>query len=297
MTREYADYLDFYEKSPHAPFLRERRLTGSHPVRMLATAQPAGHFPDEATPDLVVQLITRGSTKGVFDLGANRFDDRLVPGSIALTPPGAATDHMLEGPFELLVLAVPFDVLRSTLEEASGGLGITHFGRLHSNLFCDPYVEALLRRLWDSAAEGETVGTLFADAAVQTLALALLQRSQRAPVKPELVRGGLAPFRLRRVLDCVEARLGEDLSMVDLAAAAELSPLYFARAFRQEAGVTPHRHLLERRVERAKHLQAATKLPIADIASACGFFDQSHLARWFKRQVLVTPAAYRSEGA
>lgn len=60
------------------------------------------------------------------------------------------------------------------------------------------------------------------------------------------------------------------------------------------AETAPHRYVTDRRIERAKELLSATDLPIAEVTPACGFCDQSHLARWFKRVVGVTPAAYRS---
>ncbi|MEM7627487.1 MAG: helix-turn-helix transcriptional regulator, partial [Planctomycetota bacterium] len=61
-------------------------------------------------------------------------------------------------------------------------------------------------------------------------------------------------------------------------------------------GRTPHQYVMERRVERVKALlcdKAFGDRGIASIALACGFTDQSHLGRHFKRLVGVTPAAYR----
>lgn len=292
MTDDYTSYLDFYQKGPYAPYLKEHRSAGSAPVNLLMAAQPEGDFSDAPTPDFTLQFL-RTSARARLDFGAGRYAGYFSAGDLFLAPPNSASSVFVENPHELQVVALPSSMLRSLLTEVSPGF--EDFGRLHAAPVRDPFVETLVSRIWDEAADGNALGSLFADAAVQALALMLLRMSQQGPVEPEPVRGGLAPFRLRRVLDCVESRLGEDLSMVDLAGAAELSPLYFARAFRQETGTTPHRHLLERRIERAKRLLTATEMPIVEIAAACGFCDQSHLARWFKRIVGATPSRWRED--
>ena len=72
-----------------------------------------------------------------------------------------------------------------------------------------------------------------------------------------------------------------------------LSAWHFARAFKQTAGVPPHRFVLQSRVERVKHLLVETELPVAQIAVAAGFADQSHCARWFREIVGITPSRFR----
>jgi transcriptional regulator GlxA family with amidase domain len=68
---------------------------------------------------------------------------------------------------------------------------------------------------------------------------------------------------------------------------------HFARAFRTSVGMPPHRYLVERRVARARELLASTNMPLAEIALAAGFSDQSHFARRFREHVGTTPRAYR----
>jgi hypothetical protein len=68
---------------------------------------------------------------------------------------------------------------------------------------------------------------------------------------------------------------------------ALLRPRAFVRAY----GITPHRYLVGRRVDRARHL-LTTGCPPADAAIASGFYDQAHLTRHFTRVLGVTPAAY-----
>lgn len=106
-------------------------------------------------------------------------------------------------------------------------------------------------------------------------------------------RGGLPPGALRRVREYIALHLEENISIEILANIAELSTCHFARAFKQSEGVTPHRYLLQCRVRRVQELLANSKLPLAEIALAVGFADQSHCARRFREMVGTTPRRYR----
>jgi transcriptional regulator GlxA family with amidase domain len=72
-----------------------------------------------------------------------------------------------------------------------------------------------------------------------------------------------------------------------------LDDVHFARRFREATGTTPHRFVIERRVERAERLLTSSTLPISIVASACGFSDQSHLTRVFQQWLGATPRAVR----
>jgi len=292
MAQPYAGILDFYQRGPYAAYLQEHRLAGSTPVRMFKVSQPAGQYPDPPTPDLAIQLTLSTSVAEHVDWGAGVFKGRIDQGIIGLAPADTPGDYCLATRNEFLVTAIPMTQIRLALQEARPSFN--DFGRLHAAPFRDSLVEALCHRLWDEAASGSPSGALFADTAVQTIALALLRRCEEFP-QPEVARGGLAPWRLKRVLDLLEDQLADDLSLNDLAAAAGLSSVYLVRAFKQATGSTPHRYLVERRIERAKELLEATDMSIAEVALACGFASQSHLSTWFQRIVGTTPGRFRSE--
>jgi transcriptional regulator of acetoin/glycerol metabolism len=105
--------------------------------------------------------------------------------------------------------------------------------------------------------------------------------------------GGLSAGAMRRVREYVEVHLGESIDLTMLAAAAGLSMHHFARQFKQSAGVTPHRYLTQKRVERAQEMLAQTDLSLSEIAFAAGFSDQSHLARHFRHILGTTPREFR----
>ena len=109
----------------------------------------------------------------------------------------------------------------------------------------------------------------------------------------EQARGGLPPGVLRRVRAHVDANLESNIDLADLAAVANLSRCHFARAFKQSVGATPHDYLVQRRLERAQELLADTEMPLAEIALATGFSDQSHFSRRFREHLNASPSAFR----
>ncbi|MFC7610800.1 helix-turn-helix transcriptional regulator [Teichococcus aestuarii] len=72
-----------------------------------------------------------------------------------------------------------------------------------------------------------------------------------------------------------------------------LSAGYFSRAFRASLGTSPHAFILERRLARARAMMLGTALGLSEIAQECGFCDQPHLTKRFRRAMGVSPAAWR----
>lgn len=113
-----------------------------------------------------------------------------------------------------------------------------------------------------------------------------------APAK-EPMRGGLAPWQVRKVTNYVDAHLSRSIRNEDLAALVRLNPSHFGRAFRNSVGEPPHEYVIRRRVERAQGLMLSTDASLSDIALDCGLADQSHLTRLFRRIVGESPRAWR----
>ncbi len=106
--------------------------------------------------------------------------------------------------------------------------------------------------------------------------------------------GGLTSRQERRAKELMSASLSNPLSLAELANECSLSISHFARGFRQATGLPPHRWLVQQRMEAAKTMLLAGDLPIAQIAQACGFADQSSFTKAFVRSVGTSPAAWRS---
>lgn len=107
---------------------------------------------------------------------------------------------------------------------------------------------------------------------------------------------GLTDRQWMRARDYILAHLDGDIGVEDLASAAGLSPVYFARKFKQRTGSSPYRFVRSVRIDRAKSLLLGDGLSIAQIALACGFCHQEHMTRVFKQECGTTPAAFRRTG-
>jgi AraC-like DNA-binding protein len=89
----------------------------------------------------------------------------------------------------------------------------------------------------------------------------------------------------------IDADPAAPVTLIELARDSELSRYQLIRAFARELGLTPHAYILQRRIALAQRLIRAGR-DLAEVASAAGFYDQSHLTRWFVRQFGVTPSRY-----
>jgi len=221
--------------------------------------------------------------------------------SVATRGYGARTTAIVDHKTEpQAYLPMPFDTLHFYVSRAAlDQIAHDHGARRIDTLTCERGMldetvwhmgMALLPALERPAAE---VSQLYADhqllAAHTYFACAFggMQRAQ--PVR----RGGLAAWQLRRVTEVMAADLSADVALSDLASACGLSVSYFARAFRQSTGQTPHQWLLAQRIARARTLMTSPGVPLADVALACGFADQSHFTRVFKNVVGASPAHWR----
>lgn len=153
----------------------------------------------------------------------------------------------------------------------------------------DPLVYQIglaLKAVLETQAAGSR---LYGETMTNALIVHLLQHySARLPRVWEY-SGGLPKYKLRQVIDYIQAHLTLDLGLEELATVVQMSSHYFCQQFKQSTGMTPHQYVIRCRVERAKDLLLQGDLAIADIARSVGFFDQSHLTRHFKRLTGITP--------
>jgi AraC-like DNA-binding protein len=101
------------------------------------------------------------------------------------------------------------------------------------------------------------------------------------------------PRRLSRALGFVEANLARPITVAHIAGAAATSAGHLHGLFRRHLGRAPMAHVAERRLDRAMAALRDSNAPIAEIALACGYSDQTALTRALRRRHGVTPAAYR----
>jgi AraC family transcriptional regulator len=114
-----------------------------------------------------------------------------------------------------------------------------------------------------------------------------------APLPNTPVRGGLAPWQIRKLTTYVETNLDRTITTRCLADIARLSSFHFCRAFRDSFGDSPHGYVIRRRMERAQGLMLTTSASLGQIAADCGLADQAHFNKLFRKFAGISPGAWR----
>lgn len=199
----------------------------------------------------------------------------------------------LRDPFEALVLVIP----QAAMDELTDGLG----GRRIARFDCpaeqetrfDPHAFGLAQALLPLLTHPHEAGALFADYIFGACRLHFAVAYGGLKVSEARRTGRLAPWQERRATEMMLADLGADISVEVVATACGLSARHFERAFTVSFGAPPHRWRLKQRVERARRMLEEGDEPLALISAVCGFADQSHFTRVFRRFHDTTPAGYR----
>ena len=101
------------------------------------------------------------------------------------------------------------------------------------------------------------------------------------------------PEELRLPIAYIRKNYADTILVVDLATVSGRSVSSLERAFRRHLHVTPKDYIRKVRVHEACKQLIHSQDPVAEIAFECGFSDQAHLTREFKRIMHTTPAVYR----
>lgn len=241
----------------------------------------------------VVSLALSGRGKRTYRTPGRTLSLYTVPRMLEIHHAGATIDHAHWQGQAGTVITCEFTppYLERLLHDHRAATRI----RTHHEVF-DARLESLLTQLWEEASVGSPLGAVYAEGLAIALA-ALLTGSYGDGATAQHKPGQLSAVQRRRVLEFVESNLATNLSVSRMAAAAQLPPDRFARAFKLTFGVPPHAYVLERRVHAAGALmRQQPSLPLADIAVASGFSSQAHLAHAFKRTLGVSPSRWRRGG-
>jgi len=146
--------------------------------------------------------------------------------------------------------------------------------------------ELLARRLYKELVQRDEVSDLI----IEGLMMELVGESSRASSRSEINR---PPRWLEQAKDLLHERFAEPLKLADIAHSVSVHPVHLAQVFHKSYRCTIGDYVRRLRVERACHDLANSESPLADIALAAGFCDQSHFTRTFKRLIGIAPSEYR----
>lgn len=254
---------------------------------VLTSPVPAGRFDSPVDRRHVLCLHLGDPVPVSYRADGHERQGVRLHGQFCVVPAGASTRWIVSRPARSLLLRLAPSHLRETADAM--GLG-SRVGELAPSIHArDPQIE---RIGWMMQAEDHDAypgGRLFTDSLASALAARLLALQTRSGAAHKPGRA-LPAWRLRHVLEYIEAHLDEDLSLTELAAVAGFSPSHFKPLFKQAVGVPVHRFVLERRVERARTLLLEGKKRMSEIALEAGFSHASHMARCMRRVLGLRPS-------
>jgi PAS domain S-box-containing protein len=123
----------------------------------------------------------------------------------------------------------------------------------------------------------------------------LLQKYAGLRNPPAVSVGGLGPWQKRRATELLRENLAGRIRLSHVAQECGLSVSHFARSFKATFGVSTHRWLVQRRIERSQELLIHTLDSLADIADLAGFADQAAFTRTFHQIVGISPGRWRRD--
>ena len=224
---------------------------------------------------------------GTVEITANRggrdVTHRSRPGSVSFLSGDEPVSSRVTGSADVAaILVTPEWFHRIGLERAPAGFGRTP-------PLADDNARALMSAMRCELLDGAGRGRLYAE----SLSLAFLSYVLGSmSLSPARERGALSDTQCRRLVEHVRARLGEQLSVAELAAVAGVGVHPFSKLFRASFGITPYRYVLHQRLEEGARRLVLGREDVAEIALAVGFSSQSHFAAAFRKRFGQTPLHY-----
>jgi AraC family transcriptional regulator len=244
----------------------------------------------EENDDFIIAYHSAGSRRVRAACSGPWSDTTSVPGLISVIPPGRRVEYRIDGHVSFCSVHVPRSLLNGLLTSAF--LGTPSFRFAFEDAFARNCIEILLNQ-----ARSETYCNFpYVHSVTRALILHLMEAfrttgpSGGLPDHEKLRASGL---KLDAMLDFIESSLGEPLTLDDLADKVDVSRAHFVRRFRAVTGMSPHRYLILRRIERAKQLLSHSSISLADIALQVGFSSQSHFSQAFHTATGHTPSQFR----
>lgn len=219
----------------------------------------------------------------------------IQPGMAAIEPVGMEeTEVEIASPIETLhIYLAPSLIAASALADYDADparVALSYAGGLRDSLLKE--LGAVLLQL--ISRPPEPTDRLLIEGTRALLAAHLVSRYSQGRWRPATLQPSLPHHKLKRVVNLIESRLAEAISLDELAAEVCLSPYHFSRLFRRATGLSPHRYVVERRIQHAKAKLAEGKRPLVQIALEAGFGSQGNFNRTFRKHTGLTPGQFRA---
>jgi AraC family transcriptional regulator len=159
----------------------------------------------------------------------------------------------------------------------------------------DPIVGHIAGEVTREAMQQGIGGPLYAEALSVQLAVHLLRTYATCKFKPPGDACRLSDREIHLLEDYVDAHLHHSITLEDMARALGRGVWTLNRHLQRTLHASAYAFVVERRIQRARHLLRVGDLSLKEIAAAAGFSDQAHMTRMFRAKLGMTPGQYRSQ--
>jgi AraC family transcriptional regulator len=249
---------------------------------------PPGVAPTPLEPDHIVDIHVGEPVRINARLDGFTHRGLQSSGDLSVVPAGVTGRWDMGEAADALLLRVAPSLVADVA--ASLGLPPSRSTLVAALVVREPHIVHLGHVLKAERESGYASGRVFAESIGSAVAARLLCRQVNLSLEASLPYRELPKWRLRTVREYIDAHLDKDLSLAELAQVAGFSVSHFKPLFKRAVGVPVHRYVVEQRVERARRLLLQGGRSMADIALEAGFTHQSHMARWVRRVLGITPA-------
>ena len=200
-------------------------------------------------------LVVAGNKDSLVRRTGAGFCQEATPetGAIWLSPAGVGKEIVITAPIpQTMHLYLPTALFDRLKDDFNLPVAPAHSIR-HAVGIGDDVIDQIGRSLLCELTVETAASRVYVEAASLTLAARLLQKhcDSGACTSTSSSAHSLDHIRLRRVLDYIAANIGDDITLVALAAIAGYSPFHFARKFTLAMSISPHRYISRMRLENA----------------------------------------------
>jgi AraC-like DNA-binding protein len=265
------------------------RVRVFEPLELLRARYTRQRFAPHAHDEYVFGMIETGAARTMF---RGRTDVHEM-GAVIMFAPGEVHTGAPAGEhgWSYRMLYPPESLVRFIAREATGRDFAPSFD---ASFAIDPILAERVRAT-HAVLEGDADRLRKECTLLETLGELVIRHASKRDQTDRLASTPRSTAALQRVRDLLEAEYARTVTIRELADEAGLSTFHLIRVFRASFGLPPYKYLEQVRIQQARRL-IRRGLPLTHVVHATGFSDQSHLTRYFKRIVGVTPGRYARAG-
>ena len=298
MTQSHSLIINWNDKNPLSQILPQSTLLSSSEsdwknLQIDRLYQPAHKTLEHSHTRHILALVTEGAPVHIErKLDGKFYSSDLECGHFFLIPAGVAHQVWIYGDAEYLCLSLEPDFLCRIADELVDRRSIQLIPQHDVN---DPLIQNVGLALQSQLKLTNKASRLYIESASNLIAAHLLQHYATHQLAVREYNYGLAPSKLKKVLEYIDRHLSTDLSLKEIAQQTNISQSHFSRLFKQSVGLSPWQYVIQRRVEIAKQLLKNEDLTIDRVSDRLGFLSHSQFTIFFRKYTGVSPKKYRQQ--